>query len=591
MLEWQQSIYSYVLRLVRNSDDAADLTQEVFATALRHFDRVASDARRPWIYRVATNAVYKRSRDEKRRKRRERESAMREDPRAEQPEVDLDAAERREILQDQLDSMAPQQRSLLVLHYFAGLSHREVAAALDLPRTTVSSRIRAGLRDLKVKLTAAGHGALVPHVDTLLTTPIPAQVPADLTHTLLTLAADTTAASTTSSLLAGGALMSKKLLFVAIVLSCGGFLGGYALQGVGASKQREAHDAALSKLSDAQRKLKALEKEFDRQEEALAVASRNLRQAEEELESVSKVAALPGNGGGVSRLTGESVDVGAAGIDWAQLAKLSRDNRDVITTLAALLNDGKSPSALTPEDQVRFRGLGVELENAAAMARLESPYPMLDEEMLPEIINVYMGALLDLDDKQLANVTAMALELRKGYELPDGATPLEAYSMRMGMLNDFTDQIDRHLTPNQRESWESMQPVWSEISRGSHRRLELGLQSGSARDRVTENMTDHYRLTADQQVRFTPIVDQYLESARSLLGTYDQVGADRRTLSEAESRELDEAQDQLQRQIENEILALLSDEQLSQLQSQIPLLFRFGDTGNINISHNDGGGF
>jgi RNA polymerase sigma-70 factor, ECF subfamily len=64
--EYYQPIYRYVLRMIGDPEDAADLTVTSFEKALKAWPRRTADLKvRPWLYRIATNTCL----DELRRRR------------------------------------------------------------------------------------------------------------------------------------------------------------------------------------------------------------------------------------------------------------------------------------------------------------------------------------------------------------------------------------------------------------------------------------------------------------------------------------------------------------------------------------------
>ena len=62
------------------------------------------------------------------------------------------------MLKDALESLPPAQRLPLILHYFEGLSIKEVAMALRLPQGTVLSRMQRGRGKLKAILSEENNG-------------------------------------------------------------------------------------------------------------------------------------------------------------------------------------------------------------------------------------------------------------------------------------------------------------------------------------------------------------------------------------------------------------------------------------------------
>ena len=56
---WEKRIYNYLLRLVKNKEDAQDLSQDVFVKAYQNLRKLEDPARfAPWLYRIAHNEAY-----------------------------------------------------------------------------------------------------------------------------------------------------------------------------------------------------------------------------------------------------------------------------------------------------------------------------------------------------------------------------------------------------------------------------------------------------------------------------------------------------------------------------------------------------
>jgi RNA polymerase sigma-70 factor (ECF subfamily) len=64
----------------------------------------------------------------------------------------LMAGEVRAVVRRALDSLAPEQREVIELAYYGGMSHSEIAAARNLPLGTVKTRTRLGMMRLREML-------------------------------------------------------------------------------------------------------------------------------------------------------------------------------------------------------------------------------------------------------------------------------------------------------------------------------------------------------------------------------------------------------------------------------------------------------
>lgn len=58
--KYQQSIFNYVYKMIRNKQDAEDITQEVFIIAMRNVHKLKdSSAFKCWLYKIAHNSTLK----------------------------------------------------------------------------------------------------------------------------------------------------------------------------------------------------------------------------------------------------------------------------------------------------------------------------------------------------------------------------------------------------------------------------------------------------------------------------------------------------------------------------------------------------
>lgn len=155
VLEHRSRIYRYVLSMARDPDVAEDLTQETFLRALRGLGSLRDRAAVvPWLYRLATNVFIDWVRAEGRRRLAYAggkdtdgdlvgeipDPAARIDRRVEQSEMS-------ECVQDFVDDLPDDFRSVILLHDAHGLSNPEIAEMLGLTLATTKIRVhRARVR-------------------------------------------------------------------------------------------------------------------------------------------------------------------------------------------------------------------------------------------------------------------------------------------------------------------------------------------------------------------------------------------------------------------------------------------------------------
>lgn len=145
----QARVHNRVVRMA-GSENADDLTHDVFLNAFRNIDRFRGEARiGTWLFRLATNTALAHIRDhgkhDQKRVPWERLDSL------EAPEVSLGDPRLRERLTRALASLPPGYRSVLVYHDVLGLRHEEIATELGCAAGTSKSQLnkaRARMREL-----------------------------------------------------------------------------------------------------------------------------------------------------------------------------------------------------------------------------------------------------------------------------------------------------------------------------------------------------------------------------------------------------------------------------------------------------------
>ena len=138
--------------LAGNAADAEEAAQDGFVKAWRALGRFREGAPfRPWLLQIVANEARNRRRSAGRRAHLALRAAT-EHPSgdaAPSPEAALLSAQQREALLAAVNDLPEDQRSVITLRYFVGLSEQEVADTLDLPTGTVKSRTSRALERLR----------------------------------------------------------------------------------------------------------------------------------------------------------------------------------------------------------------------------------------------------------------------------------------------------------------------------------------------------------------------------------------------------------------------------------------------------------
>ena len=149
--------FSLILRVVRDTGIAEDLVQETF---LRVWNRVSGfDAQKgsigPWLLAVARNRAIDYLRSAGGRERNALEYEETEHPALYcDMEKDLLASDKARRVKSAVEKLSPNQRQVIELAYFEGLSQTEMADRMGQPLGTVKTWVRTALKNLRDELGA-----------------------------------------------------------------------------------------------------------------------------------------------------------------------------------------------------------------------------------------------------------------------------------------------------------------------------------------------------------------------------------------------------------------------------------------------------
>ncbi len=147
-----RAVRGYLLGLVRRSDVADDLAQEVFSRAWQARARYREQgSARAYLLRIADRLACDRGRRHGRETTLDEGTwkAMEPASRAADPSRAAEATEINGQLAAALDQLSPAQQRVLLLRYYGQVSFVEIAEMIGCPLNTTLSHCRRGLQTLR----------------------------------------------------------------------------------------------------------------------------------------------------------------------------------------------------------------------------------------------------------------------------------------------------------------------------------------------------------------------------------------------------------------------------------------------------------
>ncbi|MCP9494777.1 MAG: sigma-70 family RNA polymerase sigma factor [Pyrinomonadaceae bacterium MAG19_C2-C3] len=155
---WERRIFALAYGMLGSVEDARDATQETFFAAYRNIGNFRGEARvSSWLHRIAVNQCITRTRRTKARPEVELETVLENqlasvDSHASSVEQD----ERSKDVRAAIATLPVELRQIVVMKEFEEMTFQEISNALDVPLSTVKSRLYTALKQLQMKL--ARHG-------------------------------------------------------------------------------------------------------------------------------------------------------------------------------------------------------------------------------------------------------------------------------------------------------------------------------------------------------------------------------------------------------------------------------------------------
>jgi RNA polymerase sigma-70 factor (ECF subfamily) len=154
---YHQKVYTVILGLLRNPDDAMEVAQDAFFRAYRKINSFEGGSSfYTWLYRIAVNISIDYQRRQKRNPVELREPMdvvlQEQDDVAKDPLADLQDKELRTKLHAAINDLSPEHKAVIVLRTLEGLSYKDIGEILGCSEGTVMSRLHYARKKLQQKL-------------------------------------------------------------------------------------------------------------------------------------------------------------------------------------------------------------------------------------------------------------------------------------------------------------------------------------------------------------------------------------------------------------------------------------------------------
>lgn len=155
-----KKIYNIAFRMANNTDDAADMTQEIMIKLFKNISSFSGNSKfSTWVYRVATNTCL----DELKKLKRHKNYSIDKDIETDDgdfsyevedtspvPETLAEQNELKQIVASAIGMLNSDHKAVLVLRDIQGLSYDEIARIVGCTEGTVKSRISRARAQLKI---------------------------------------------------------------------------------------------------------------------------------------------------------------------------------------------------------------------------------------------------------------------------------------------------------------------------------------------------------------------------------------------------------------------------------------------------------
>jgi RNA polymerase sigma-70 factor (ECF subfamily) len=156
---WERKIFALCFGMLTREDEARDAAQETFIAAYKNLKNFRGESKvSSWLHRIAVNQCLSTKRRNRVRSEEYIDTETNEDDRVFvapahlSPSSATELGERMGIVRQAVGSLPGELRQVIVMKEFEEMTFQEISDTLELPLSTVKSRLYTALKQLRMKL-------------------------------------------------------------------------------------------------------------------------------------------------------------------------------------------------------------------------------------------------------------------------------------------------------------------------------------------------------------------------------------------------------------------------------------------------------
>ena len=152
--KYRERVYNIIYRMLRNEDEALDLSQDVFVKVYKSLDKFRGEsAFYTWLYRIAVNLSINYVKRNKHRKFEDVQTyAFKLKTKHENPQQEYEKIELKRAIEKAMHNLPNKQRAIFIMRYYENLSHKEIAEITGKSIGSVKANYHHALQKLKSEL-------------------------------------------------------------------------------------------------------------------------------------------------------------------------------------------------------------------------------------------------------------------------------------------------------------------------------------------------------------------------------------------------------------------------------------------------------